>query len=621
MGNSTGNLKEYWEAIERYPRLQGGFIWDWADQGIRQRTEEGEEWFAYGGDFGDEPNDGNFCINGLVSSDREPHPGLWEYKKVLEPVRVEPLDLSAGVVKIINRYGFSNLNELLISWELSADGQVLQAGELPRLDLPAGSSETVTLPLSRPELEPGVEYWLTLSFTLTHDALWAEAGHEVAWAQFPVPFDTPPRPALSITDMPELQLEDSDREVTVRGADFSLVLSKTEGVMTSFQYADRELVRKGPRLKVWRAPTDNDANIWGDQKMALRWRAAGLDQAGHQVRKVETHQIRPQVVRIRVQSNVMPEASVPSLDWESELGKQLAESARRVATSLNQDQLRAMCSNLKMDYDTLPGEGAAEKAGELIVHLDRAGRMAEGLEAISTALRELSWQDISPATRETLLALRRLSTEDLARILASYYTGALQCDYTYTIHGSGDVVIETHILPTGQLPPLPRVGLQMCLPGKYNTFRWYGRGPHETYADRKLGAQVGVYDGTVDDQYVPYVTPQENGNKTDVRWAALTDEQGIGLLAVGMPLLNVSAHHFTTEDLAQATHTYELKRREDITLNLDYQQSGLGNASCGPGVLEPYLVEPQEMSYGVRLRPFSEEAASPMELSKQVIEG
>jgi len=223
--------------------------------------------------------------------------------------------------------------------------------------------------------------------------------------------------------------------------------------------------------------------------------------------------------------------------------------------------------------------------------------------------------------REALLKLRALSSKHLIQILASYYTGALECEYTYTIYGSGDVVIETHVVPTGKLPPLPRVGLQMRLPGEYNHFSWYGHGPQEAYADRKSGARVGVYSGTVEDQYVPYITPQENGNKTDVRWVALTDEEGIGLLAVGMPLLNVSAHHFTTEDLTRATHTYELKRREDITLNLDYQQSGLGNASCGPGVLEQYLLEPREMSYGVRLRPFSEEVARPMELSKKVIEG
>jgi len=621
MGNSTGNLKEYWEAIERYPRLQGGFIWDWVDQGIRRRTEEGEEWFAYGGDFGDEPNDGNFCINGLVSPDREPHPGLWEYKKVLEPVRAEPVDLAAGVVRIVNRYRFSNLQGLDIFWELSANGQVLQRGQLPRLDLPPGESEQVTIPFDRPELTPGAEYWLTLSFRLAHDTPWAEAGHEMAWAQFQVPFDVSPGPVLKGADMPALRLEESEGVVAVRGADFELVLDKGKGVITSLRYMGRELVRKGPRLNLWRAPTDNDANTWGEQKMALRWRAAGLDCLQHRVRDAEVHQVQPQVVRIHVRTAIAPEEGARPLDRTSREWRELVELSQHLAASLTEDMLRALCADLSIDYDDLPGEDQDGRARALIAQLDRSGRLAPFFEACSGQLRTMGWESVSPALRGTLLKLRRLSPKQLVQLFASYYTGTLECEYTYTLYGSGDMVIHTHITPTGELPPLPRVGLQMRLPGGYERFTWYGRGSHETYPDRKLGAQVGVYSGTVDEQYVPYITPQENGNKTDVRWVALTAEDGVGLLAVGMPLLNISAHHFTTEDLTRATHTYELKRREEITLNLDYRQSGLGNASCGPGVLPEYMIQPQEMSFSVRLRPFSEEAASPMELSRRRIEG
>ncbi|MEA3344858.1 MAG: glycoside hydrolase family 2 TIM barrel-domain containing protein [Chloroflexota bacterium] len=613
MGNSTGNLKEYWEAIEAHKRLQGGFIWDWVDQGLRHRTEEGEEFFAYGGDFGDEPNDGSFCINGLISPDREPHPGLWEYKKVLEPVKVEPVDLAAGAVEITNRYCFSNLNQLDISWRLSADDQVVQRGELPRLDLLPGCRETVNIPFDEPDMKPGVEYWLTLSFALAQDALWAEAGHEVAWAQFQVPFEVPEEPALRIEGMEGLQLKESEEEVKVCGSDFSLMLSKVEGVVTSFQYAGRELVKEGPRLNIWRAPTDNDANTWGDQRMAVRWRAAGLDRLQHQVQRVEVDQIEPQLVRIHVQCTLAPPADAKALERESQARQQLVESAQQLAASLDESAIRTLCSRLDVDYDGLLGEGKADKAGELVAHLDRSGRLPEFFEAISRWVRSVSWQDVPPEAKEVLSELHDIPP---GQLLASYYEGSFECEYTYTVYGSGDVVIKTHLLPTGKLPPLPRVGLQMRLPGECNTFSWYGRGPHETYSDRKLGAQIGVYRGMVDDQYVPYITPQENGNKADVRWGALTDEGGIGLLAVGMPLLNVSVHHFTTEDLAQATHTYELKRRKDITLNLDYKQSGLGNASCGPGVLEQYLLQPQEMSFSVRLRPFSEKESSPMELSK-----
>jgi beta-galactosidase len=516
MGNSTGNLKEYWEAIEEHKRLQGGFIWDWVDQGIRQATDDGEVWFAYGGDFGDEPNDGNFCINGLVWPDREPQPGLWEYKKVLEPVRVEPVDLAAGEVRIVNRHHFSSLSGLDILWSLSADDRVLQSGRLPQLDTPAGASTVVTVPFRELELWPGTEYWLEVRFVLAQDTLWAEKGHEVAWAQFKLPLLIPDSPKLDISDMPALKVEESAARIGIHGREFELIFDRAMGQITSFTHQGRELIRRGPGLNIWRAPTDNDADTSGDDNMALRWREAGLDRLQEQMDSdgIEVSQPRPQVARIKVRS-----------------------------------------------FACAP---------------DRAA--------------------------------------------------GFDCRYVYTVYGSGDVVLDHHVWPSPALPPLPRVGLQMLVPAEYDNFTWYGRGPHESYSDRKLGAKVDVYSGSVDDQYVPYITPQENGNKTDVRWATLTDSDGLGLLVVGhttgdcRPWLNISVHHYTAQDLTEATHTYQLRRREDITLNLDHAQSGLGNGSCGPGVLPQYLLESASYHYGLRLRPLSGASPSPVDLSKQVIE-
>jgi len=194
-----------------------------------------------------------------------------------------------------------------------------------------------------------------------------------------------------------------------------------------------------------------------------------------------------------------------------------------------------------------------------------------------------------------------------------------RCAYNYDIYGSGDIIVETEIEPLEGVPPhLPRIGLQLTILGEYNIFTWYGRGPHENHRDRKEGATIGVYSGTVDEQYVPYIMPQENGNKTDARWVSLTNNSGLGLLAVGMPLLEVSAHHYTTEDLTNAKHTYELKRREDITLNLDYKQSSLGGGSCGPDTLPKYLVKPEHTRFAVRLRPLPPEDSA-MEISKRAI--
>jgi len=501
MGNSTGNLKEYWETICKYKRLCGGFIWDWVDQGLKRIAEDGEEYWAYGGDFNDEPNDGNFCINGLVWPNREPQPAMWECKKIQQPVDVEALDLADGKIRSINKYDFTDLSILDIFWELTEDGRIIQRGKLPKMHIPPRESSVAIVPFTTPKLKPGGEYWLNIRFKLSEDTAWAEKGHEVGWVQLKMPFEVPPGPVIRVKDMAALQLDESSKDVTVLGNGFSIVFSKESGRITSFTFRGLELMRVGPQLNVWRAPTDNDA-----PRLAQRWREAGLDRLKHEVKEVKAERPASQLVHVKVKSLL-----------------RTPESADR-----------------------------------------------------------------------------------------------FRCVYTYKIYGSGDVIVETDVAPTADLPPLPRIGLQLTIPGEFNTFTWYGRGPHENYCDRKEGAPVGVYSGTVDEQYVPYIMPQENGNKTDVRWVSLTNNSGFGLLAVGRPLMEVSAHHYTTEDLTMAKHTYELKRREDITLNLDYKQSGLGGGSCGPDTLPKYLVKPESVHFSVRFRPLLPNESA-INLSKQEI--
>jgi beta-galactosidase/beta-glucuronidase len=500
MGNSCGNLKEYWDAIAKYQRLQGGFIWDWVDQGIRQRTAEGESWFAYGGDFGDAPNDGAFCLNGVVFADRRIQPAMWECKKVMQPVVVEAADLLEGKVVVVNRHHFSDLSYLDVSWALAADGDVIQEGRLPSLATPAGESEVVTVPVVPPVLEPGAEYWLNLSFTLAEATPWAEAGHEVAWEQFKMPFDVPGAPAQDVTGLPPLMVDESAARVEVTGADFQLVFDKTRGTIASLRRNGGELIEQGPLVNAWRAPTDNDRGQPWSLQLADAWREAALDRLEQRVRDVSVRQSEPHLVQIGMQASL----------WADDLGDRFA------------------------------------------------------------------------------------------------------CEVDYEISSSGDVVVGIRITPAEDLPPLPRLGLQMVLSAGYETFSWYGRGPHESYVDRKCGAPIGVYSGTVDDQYVPYVVPQENGNKTDVRWAALTNGEGNGLFVAAMAedretpaTLEVSVHHFRTEDLASAQHTHELQRRDGITLNLDCGQTGLGGASCGPPTLSKYMLMPEPVAFRVRLTPIS----------------
>jgi beta-galactosidase len=186
-----------------------------------------------------------------------------------------------------------------------------------------------------------------------------------------------------------------------------------------------------------------------------------------------------------------------------------------------------------------------------------------------------------------------------------------------TVYGSGDVIIENSVEANLNMTTLPRVGLTMQLPAGFEKFTWFGRGPHENYIDRNTGAVIGLYHSTVAEQHVPYVMPQENGNKTDVRWLTLTNEAGVGLLAAGASPLEVSASHYTAADLYRARHTNELTPRAEVILNLDYRQCGLGGASCGPGTLPQYLVQPGSYHFTIRLRPFVAAEENPATISRQ----
>ena len=499
MGNGPGGLKEYWEVFRKYPRLIGGCIWEWADHGVRQRCADGKEWFAYGGDFGDTPNDGNFCIDGLCSPDRVPHTGLLEFKKVIQPVRVAAVDLLRGVIGVRNDRDFSSLEDLEGHWSLGRDEEVLQQGALTGLDVPAHQQRLFTLPYTLGAGRAGEHYWLEVSFTLAQSTPWALRGFEVAFEQFEVPVKSATTAVCRVLDMPALSVREEARELAVRGDDFSLRFDTAAGTIVAWEYQGLSLLVSGPAANFWRAPTDNDVHI------ASEWRKFGLDRLQSRVAEVKTQRLSPHAVRVDVQS---------------------------------------------------------------------------------------------------VLAARSLSP-------------AIQVAQSYTIFGSGDVFLRTRFVPTGALPVLPRFGLTLRLHRRFDQFEWYGRGPHESYPDMRESARIGIYRGTVQQQYVPYIRPQENGNKSDVFWAALTDIRGTGLLAAAMPTMNVSVHHYTAQDFEVARHTHDLTPRDFTVINLDHRQAGLGSQSCGPAPRPQYLVQPQEMEFTVRLRPFCRDAVSPLWLARQ----
>lgn len=502
MGNGPGGLAEYWEAYYKYERCQGGFVWDWMDQGLRKYAENGESYFAYGGDFGDYPNDAQFLINGLVFPDRKPSPGLIEHKKVIEPVQTEALDLKKGRVRLINRNDFLSLDYLNMSWEIKADGKILQQGTMLKLQVKARSNKEVTIPYDLSDGKNGTDYWLNISYRLAADQAYAQAGHEVAWAQFKLPVKTTATATLKIDSMPPLKHKDLGEKLVITGSNFEIVFDKIHGRIINWNYENMSVMETGPELNFWRPMTDNDRAEKKD------WIAKGVNVLTHRTDTFTIEELGGSVIRIKVGSRIAP----------------------------------------------------------------------------------------------------------------PIYSHGFVCQYVYTIYGSGDMILTTQGVPTGDwCPTLPRIGLIMNLPGNLNAVEWYGRGPGESYCDTKQAAYVDVFKASVEELYTPYVVPQENGNRMNVRWVAFTDMSGIGIIAIGDPFLDFGASHYTIDNLDRAKHTCDLEPSSNIQLTLDYKQMGIGSATCGPGVLPEYQLKTAEFNFTVRIKPFSLSNEIPAELTKKLL--
>ncbi|MHA2035253.1 MAG: glycoside hydrolase family 2 TIM barrel-domain containing protein [Promethearchaeota archaeon] len=471
-GNSLGNLSEYWDIFEKYPNVLGGFVWDFIDQGLRKRSEDGKEFWGYGGDFGDDRNDRNFCINGIVLPDRTPNPALHELKKVYQNIKVIPVDLIKGKVKVVNKYNFKCLDFVDPKWELTADGKKIQEGGLKRLDYKPGDSIDTDVPFNLTEIKPDTEYHLKIVFLLNEDTKWAHKGHILAWDQFKISYPSlrlqfddsniltsPTETEIDINELKNLELEEIETDFIIKGESFKVIIGKESGVIESYIFNNIDLISSALTPNFWRAPTDNDRRDFRreqDKSYDRSWKEASKNRV---TSKIEFKQIKPQVIRIKVEFTV-----------------------------INSEE--------------------------------------------------------------------PLKTE-------------------YIIYGNGVIIVRNEFTPTKRMI---RFGMQTSIPKEYNKMTWYGRGPHETMFDRKKGAIVGIYSDFVENLIHPYVRPQENGNRTDVRWVTLTNNNGNGLLISdkGGTNLSISAWPYSMEDLESAKHNHELPRRDFITFNIDYKQCGVG---------------------------------------------
>ena len=502
MGNALGNFKEYWDEIYSNPRMLGGFIWDWVDQGIYKELPDGRIMVAYGGDFGDKPNLKAFCFNGLLMSDRETTPKYWEVKKVYAPVQ---LAVNNGQLIVTNRNHHIDLSQYRCLWTLTIDGKQKEQGEITLPEVAPGENETITLPAFRSLSDKKAlnrkgnnsnstntlsDCQLKVSIVLKSDALWAKAGHEVTWEQFCL--QQGELLSADLINKGALQVKEDDKSLSVSGRDFSVQWEKkTVGSITSLMYNGKEILTQNhfpvqPVTQAFRAPTDNDKSFgnW----LAKDWQLHGMDH---------------------------PLISLESFDHE-----------------------------VRAD-------------GAVIV---------------------------------------RIRTTNL------YKEGNVTTTSVYTISSDGVIDLKTTFLPQGVLPELPRLGLAFCLAPAYNTFTWYGRGPQDNYPDRKTSAAIGLWKGTVAEQYVHYPRPQDSGNKEEVQFFTLTDKRNKGIRVDAVEdVFSASALHYTAQDLYKETHDCNLKPRPEIILSMDAAVLGLGNSSCGPGVLKKYAIEKKEHTLHIRI--------------------
>jgi len=507
MGNSNGNFKEYWDMVRSERQMQGGFIWDWMDQGLVKKDENGNEFWAYGGDFEPEGvyNDGNFVLNGLVNPDRSPHPGLFEVKKVYQDLHFTKVGKAEYELYNENFFVDSSSND--IEWRLIEDGVVKQTGQV---DIVAQPQNKATFDLSKqlPSLTAGKEYFINFYATAKGEHPLVDKGHLLASEQ--ILLQAGPVAKFDNQVAGQVTVVTNADNTAVNAGPASLTFDKA-GYLTSYKLKQTELLKEPLKFNLWRAPTDND---FGGKKrsfvkQAKLWKDATYNQVGEGIKVVSKNS-----------NSLVLEQTVALAEAESSVTYQYTINGR---------------GEVKVD-----------------VAFDFAGDV--------TAKAKL--KDVK-----------------------------------------GKV---------NKFTAIPRIGTNFQMPVDFDQVSYYGRGPHENYWDRKTSAFVGIYQGEVKDIAFDYIRPQENGNRSDLRWATLTNENGIGLKISGSPAFDFSAFHQPMSEFdpgfekAQRHHT-DIVKQDLVSVNVDFKQTGVGgDNSWGAHAWDKYQLKAKDYSYSFTLTPITE---------------
>ncbi|KAI1344510.1 intracellular beta-galactosidase BgaD [Xylariaceae sp. FL0016] len=497
MGNGPGNIKEYIDAFYDYPKLQGGFVWEWANHGLVTKDQDtGDEYMAYGGDFGDEPNDSNFVMDGVLFSDHTPTPGLTEYKKGLEPVKIVYYD--SQKVTVTNRYDFVTLDHLECTYTILDEGK--PTGQSGKVEIPTGikPGQNAELSLPSPTSSLAGEGIIRLCFSQREATSSLPAGFEVAFDEIPITSTAVPL-TLQVQSADKLKITETPTLLTIESASTTWTFSPIHGKILTLTKNGKDFLAASPDVTFYRAPTDNDVPQDG-------W------------------------------------------DWKERL--------------LHMAKSRTKGSSW--------GTGKDESTFEVQVQ-----------QRFSPPV--LSW--------------------------------SIDLDITYTFSAAGTVAVRVKGEPKGQNLPrtLPRIGISMELPGAWakgsDAVSWYGRGPGESYVDKKLSQRVGVYSvSDISELWTDYEFPQEGGNRTDTRWVKFTRGDGTSIIAQfadgeSRKLFDFNASHYRIPDVEAAKHPYELhkKKTETVVVRLDAAHHGLGSGSCGPRTRDEYALMTAPFEFEVLL--------------------
>ncbi|PWS28819.1 beta-galactosidase [Pedobacter yonginense] len=486
MGNSVGNMKDFWDVFRSTPRIIGGAIWEFKDQGILKTDSAGIPFYAYGGDFGEKYFD-NFTIKGVVNSDGTPKGAMYECKRVYQGAESTLTDAKKGMIQMINRHSVKNLNNYEVYLIVRKDGLVISKKSLPKINLPAGKDTVLNIGSYLPKMLSGSEYLADIHFVLAKDELWAPKGFELASNQFVLTGLVQGESSAKIS--PPKSTSNAAFEV-FSGQSFEIKISKENGALTSYKWKGVEQVF-APLLPHFTRPlTDNDKRGWKSNKKLKQW---------------------------------------------------------------YQNDLKFL--------------------GTSVVKLDNA--IGSG----------------------TVIVSKYSFVQDSATV-----------QVRYTISSTGNIKVDYELTVKPGLPNIPKVGMQMGILRSLDKVSWYGRGPMENYIDKNYGTDVGIFSKPIVDFMENYAVPQENGNRTDVRWMYFSNPtKKAGLLFVADALLSMSAWPYTEENIQQAKHTNKLKDAGYLTVNVDLIQMGVGGNDSWSDVAAPlpkYQIPSKNYSYSFYLCPF-----------------